>query len=88
VDGLEAHQLGAVVDEIDAGEGSAHQRSDAIERELVDVVRVLRGEKRLGDLADRDELAESGVGVVQAERANPLGPLRPLDHSWSHGHAN
>ena len=33
---------------------------DAVERELVDLARVSGGEERLGDLADRDELAMIG----------------------------
>jgi hypothetical protein len=70
VDGAEAHELRRAVDEIDAGEGRADERADAIERELKDVLGSIRGKKGVNDLADRDELTHSWIDV--GARMHPL----------------
>ena len=57
----EPHQLRGAVDEIDAGEGSTDERTDAIERELKDVLGAVGGEERVNDLTHRNELANTWI---------------------------
>ena len=69
--GGEPHQLRRAVDEIDARERRADERAHAIERELKDLLRPVGREEGVHDLADRDELAQPGLGALR-------GAARPL----------
>ena len=61
MNGSEPHQLRGAVDEIDAREGSADERTDTIQRELKDVLRAVRGKESVNDLTHRDELANTWI---------------------------
>ena len=64
VHGGEAHQLRCAVDHVHAREARADERTDAVQGELEDLFGPVGREERVYDLADRDQLAESGVGPL------------------------
>jgi hypothetical protein len=80
VDRGEAHQLTGAVDEVDAGEGRADERTHPIERELEHLLRPVGGEEGVHDLADSDQLAHAGLCALR-RRAQPLAGERGR---WGH----
>ena len=62
--GAQRHELGSLLDEVDAGEARADERCHTIERELVDVARALRSVKGVNDLANDHELAKAEIAAI------------------------
>ena len=61
------------VDQVDRREGRADERTDALERELEDVLGAVGGEEGVRDLADDHELADRRRGRRRAAGASVLG---------------
>src|SRR5437867_8010695 len=55
------HELGGAIDEVNAGERGADERTHPIECELKDLFRPVGGEKGMHDLPDRNQLADTGI---------------------------
>jgi len=80
VDGREPHEIAAVVHYVNAAERRADERTDAVERELENLLRALRRDERVDDLASRHELAEPDITLGAA-----VGRRR---HRGRHDHGN
>ena len=69
------HQLTRAVDDVDAREGRAHERTHPVEGELEHLLRPVGREEGMDDLPDRDQLAHAGLRIL-GQRARPLARER------------
>ena len=66
------HQVGILVDHVDACERRADNRTHMLERETVHVLRPIGGKERVHDLADDQQLAHAELGR-HSRRAMTIG---------------
>jgi hypothetical protein len=64
VHGTQRHELGSLLDEVNAGEARTDERRYTIERELVDVAGTFGRMKCVNDLANDHELAKPEIAAI------------------------